>query len=91
MKFNACVGIVLGALSMGCAGGAFASSQSPEEQVPSKNICIEITDESEGRCTKNLRYLFSNYVVKRGQVYWIEKTEYKQKPCQFGMAAFFTT
>ena len=89
MKINVCVGLVLGVLSMCCADSAFASSQSLEEPIPSKNICIEITDESKGRCTKNLRYLFSNYVVKRGKVYWIEKTEFKQKPCQFGMAAFF--
>ena len=89
MKINVCVGLVVGVLSMCCADSAFASSQSLEEPIPSKNICIEITDESKGRCTKNLRYLFSNYVVKRGKVYWIEKTEFKQKPCLFGIGAIF--
>lgn len=71
---------IMSALLVGC------NAESPHT---TKNICREITDKSEGKCTANLKYLSSNYVVKKGYVYWIDIHNSTESPCMFGIGAIF--
>lgn len=71
---------IMSALLVGCNADALHSG---------KKNCREITDQSEGKCTANLKYLSSNYVVKNGYVYWITIDNLTESPCLLGMPAFF--
>lgn len=77
-------------------GGALAGCSDPYLIPPDPNdwerydrkVCYEYTNGSRGKCTPDLRPVFSKYVVKRGQVYWMEKTT-KTTSCYVGaMTAF---
>lgn len=79
---------LLGTALIGCDSDSNRSKLETRNN-PGKKICHEFTDDSQGKCTAKLRFLSSNYVIKKGHVYWMTKTEHEEKPCGFGMPFFF--
>jgi len=80
---------MLGAALMGCDTSSVNRPKPDTKNNPSKEICREFTNDSKGKCTTKLRFISSNYVVKKWHVYWMTRTEYKEKPCGFGIAFYF--
>ena len=89
MKPKYCLIWILSLALVGCDGPTLPPSEALNRDHPSKDICREYTDESQGKCTANLRPISSNYVVKKKQVYWMHKSEYTDAPCLKSMAAYF--
>lgn len=59
------------------------------QTYPSLDVCRESTNHTLGKCTTNLRSISSQYAVKEGQVYWMTRKYFNEKPCGMGMASFF--
>ncbi|WP_223444503.1 DKNYY domain-containing protein [Pseudomonas sp. BF-R-19] len=80
---------ILGTALIGCDTSSANRPETETKNNPGKEICREFTNDSQGKCTTKLRFISSNYVVKKGHVYWMTKTERKEKPCGLGMPFFF--
>lgn len=81
---------ILGTALIGCDTSSANRPETETKNNPGKEICREFTNDSQGKCTTKLRFISSNYVVKKGHVYWMTKTEHKETPCGFGMPFFST-
>jgi hypothetical protein len=88
VKPEYCLIVGLSTLLIGCDASSLTRPK-PKQETADMKICREITDGKPGKCTRNLLSVSSNYVVKRGQVYWMTTRDYEERPCLSGMGAFF--
>jgi len=74
---------------VGCNDPYLSPSGPDDEGTPGQKVCYEFTDGARGKCTPDLRPVFGNYVVKRGQVYWKEENRRYDTSCYLGALTFF--
>lgn len=89
MKLEYFLVCVSGAVLAGCSDPYLSIPDPNDRDGFHRNVCYEYTNGSRGKCTSDLRPVFSNYVTKRGQVYWMEKTIKYDKSCYLGAMTFF--
>lgn len=89
MKPKYCLIWLLSAALVGCGGSSVARPDTITNTNAEWENCREFTNGALGKCTTNLRAISSNYVVKRGKVYWMTISEFYERPCLLGMGALF--
>jgi hypothetical protein len=79
---------LVGAALAGCNDPYLTPSKADDKDASRRHVCFEYTNGSRGKCTPDLRPIFSNYVVKYGQIYWMEKIT-DHGSCYIGAMTFF--
>lgn len=93
MKLLRLVLMLLSAVLVGCDGPDAHASSAPRDPLTWKKVCREYINahvgDPTGKCSNNLLFVSSNYVVKGKYVYWMTQRNHDENPCGVGMASFF--